>query len=468
MKGIFSCVDCGSQSPRWMGFCPSCGSKEPLVSSPLYEPRRGIWMAKRSEPLELSEINLDDYPRIVFPGNEFNRVLGGGIVPGSVILLAGDPGVGKSTLLLQSANSLVSVSKRRDGTSPDGKVFYVSGEESNSQLRMRADRLSLPGRNLFLLDDTEIESVFSQLSNESVSALVIDSIQTVYSDSHPGTPGTVGQIRETTRLLINWAKSRMIPVLIAGHVTKDGEVAGPRILEHMVDVVLYLEGESFGPMRILRGIKNRFGSTGEVAVFQMEEDGLKEVSDPSQALLSGRIGGQIGSAVVSVLEGTRPLLVEVQALTVPSYSSIPRRIATGIDVNRLVMLAAVLDRRAGVKLGNQDIIVNVVGGLKITEPAIDLGVVLAITSSIKGIPLTDELIAMGEIGLAGEIRGVSQLRRRLEESSRLGFKFAVGGLSDVTLQPSPIKLLKVDNISEAIKICINRTNGVADLESTQI
>ena len=359
-SSLFACVDCGSQSPRWMGFCPSCGSKEPLIEVYQQESRRGSWVLKQSEPLELSGIELDDYPRIVFPDNEFNRVLGGGIVPGSVILLAGDPGVGKSTLLLQSANSLVSATN-----SSGGKVFYVSGEEANSQIRMRADRLGLSGRNLFLLDETEIDSVFSQLADQIVSALVIDSIQTVYCNSPPGSPGTVGQIRETTRRLINWAKSRMIPVLIAGHVTKDGEVAGPRILEHMVDVVLYLEGESFGPLRILRGIKNRFGSTGEVAVFQMEEDGLKEIADPSQALLSGRSNGQIGSAVVSVLEGTRPLLVEIQALTVPSYSSIPRRIATGIDVNRLVMLSAVLARRAGLQLGGQDIIVNVVGVLKI-------------------------------------------------------------------------------------------------------
>ncbi len=460
-SSLFACVDCGSQSPRWMGFCPSCGSKEPLIEVYQQESRRGSWVLKQSEPLELSGIELDDYPRIVFPDNEFNRVLGGGIVPGSVILLAGDPGVGKSTLLLQSANSLVSATN-----SSGGKVFYVSGEEANSQIRMRADRLGLSGRNLFLLDETEIDSVFSQLADQIVSALVIDSIQTVYCNSHPGSPGTVGQIRETTRRLINWAKSRMIPVLIAGHVTKDGEVAGPRILEHMVDVVLYLEGESFGPLRILRGIKNRFGSTGEVAVFQMEEDGLKEIADPSQALLSGRSNGQIGSAVVSVLEGTRPLLVEIQALTVPSYSSIPRRIATGIDVNRLVMLSAVLDRRAGIQLGGQDIIVNVVGGLKITEPAIDLGVVLAISSSVKGVPLIDEMVVMGEIGLAGEVRGVSQLGRRLEESSRLGFKSAIAGIADLSFQFSQINLSKVDNISEAIKIGMPRGNLLADLENS--
>lgn len=464
-SGVYSCLDCGAESLQWMGFCPSCGSKEPLASVQKDRPRRGSWLFKSSEPQELSKINLDEFPRISFPGRELNRVLGGGIVPGSAILLAGDPGVGKSTLLLQIAETLASLSHQSKSSNGEGKVFYVSGEESSFQIRMRADRLGLSGKKLFLLDETDIETVLFNLSNEPpISALVVDSIQTVYIESIAASPGSVSQIRETARLLINWAKSRMIPVLIAGHVTKDGEVAGPKILEHMVDVVLYLEGESFGPLRILRGIKNRFGSTGEVAVFQMEENGIMEIADPSQVLLSGRSRGQIGSSVVSILEGSRPLMVEVQALTAPCYGSMPRRVANGIELNRLIMLAAVLDRRAGIPLGNQDIIVNVVGGLKVTEPAVDLGVVLAITSSFKGIPLTDELVVMGEIGLAGEIRVVSQLRRRLEEASRLGFKSALVGFGDSDLKPDLIEVLSAENLSQAIAKGISQPNSDGTLD----
>ena len=363
-------------------------------------------------PQQLSEVSLEDSPRQATGFPEVDRVLGGGLVPGSLVLMAGEPGIGKSTLLLQLAQA-----RTQDGA----KVLYVSGEESERQVRLRAQRLKLSGGGVFFVAETALEGVLEHLESTRPGLGIVDSVQTLHVGDLPSGPGTVAQVRECTRRLMGWAKSRRVPLLIAGHVTKDGTVAGPRVLEHMVDVVLYLEGESLSAYRLLRSAKNRFGPTSEVGVFQMGSEGLTEVPDPSRALLSERTEQAVGSAIVPTLEGSRPLLVEVQALTSPSVLAAPRRVANGVDYRRLLMLAAVLSQRAGLRLANQDIIVSVAGGLSVSEPASDLAVSLAIASSYRNAPIRPGLAAVGEVVLSGEVRAVSQLERRLQEASRLGF-----------------------------------------------
>ena len=415
IRTVFFCQGCGYESPKWMGFCQSCGSRTPLVEAP-HSPRNGYqgWLAtKPSEPIELSQVSGDEQGRIPLAFDELNRVLGGGVVPGSLVLMAGEPGVGKSTLLLQIAQSVASAGN---------KVLYVTGEESVHQIKLRSKRLGSSGQGVYLLAETDVDEIGEQLERFQPALAVVDSIQTLYTQEIPGGPGSVGQVRECALRLMRWAKARAVPVLISGHMTKDGTLAGPRVLEHMVDVVLYLEGENLSAYRILRGGKNRFGSTDEVGIFQMGGSGLEEVPDPSRVLLSQRTEEAVGSAIVPVLEGSRPLLVEVQALTCPSILAVPRRIANGVDYNRLLMLVAVLSRRVGLSLSNQDIIVNVVGGLNIRETAIDMAVALAITSSIRNAPLHPDMVALGEVGLSGELRNVPQLQRRLNEASRLGFQ----------------------------------------------
>lgn len=450
---LFFCPQCGAESPRWMGFCSACGSREPLVEAPRQRHADSRWLAPATEgPQELSQVSLDDFPRILLPYPELNRVLGGGVVPGSVVLMAGDPGIGKSTLLLQVAQALTlpAMTGKPGGNSPG--VLYVSGEESAPQVRMRAERLGVSGQGLFLLGETDLQGMLRAMDALRPRAVVVDSIQTVSSDAVPTAPGSVAQVRECARVLMGWAKARRTPLFMSGHVTKEGDVAGPRVLEHIVDVVLYLEGESLGPLRILRSVKNRFGSTNEVALFQMEQVGLVEVSDPSLALMSGREGPLVGSAVVPVVEGTRPLLVEVQALTVPTHAPAPTRAATGLERNRLLMLAAVLDRRAGLPLAEQDIFVKVAGGLRITEPAADLAVALAIASSLRNAPLAPGLAAVGEVGLTGEVRGVSQVARRVQEASRLGLQQVL--VPAAAKEPLPadagIQVVPVHSVAEAI------------------
>ena len=362
-------------------------------------------------PQELSQIPHDDQKRVPLGFEELNRVLGGGVVPGSMVLMAGEPGVGKSTLLLQTAQFLAST----------GKVMYITGEESAHQIKLRSERLGNTGKGIYILAETDADELVEQLEHFQPYLAVVDSVQTLYTRDIPSGPGSVTQVRECALRLMRWAKARAVPVLLAGHITKDGTVAGPRVLEHMVDVVLYLEGESLSTYRILRGAKNRFGSTDEVGIFQMGSKGLEEVPDPSRVLLAERREEAVGSAIVPVLEGSRPLLVEVQALTSPSSLAVPRRVANGVDYNRLLMLAAVLSRRVGLNLSNQDIIVNVAGGLRIREPASDVAVALAIASSLRNIPLAPGMVAVGEVGLSGELRTVPQVQRRLTEASRLGF-----------------------------------------------
>ena len=412
---MFFCQQCGNETPKWQGRCPACGAWNSVVEAPASPKRKGASRAPgagSSDPVELAGVVSSDSPRLSSSLRELDRVLGGGIVPGSLVLLGGDPGIGKSTLLLEVSGAV----------KPEGKsVLYISGEESLHQIRMRADRLGIRGDGLFLLSETNLDSVLSSLDRLSPGLVIIDSIQTLYTEDLNGGAGSVGQVRECTLRLMQWAKEKNTPVFIAGHVTKEGDIAGPRVLEHMVDVVLYLEGEPFGPYRILRSVKNRFGSTNEVGVFQMEEQGLREVDNPSKAFLAERDADATGSAVVPTVEGTRTLMVEIQALTNPTPYPNPRRIANGVDFNRMLMITAVLSRRAGLSLANQDIIVNVVGGLRVEEPAADLGIALAIASSYHDAPVKEGTVILGEVGLNGELRSVSYGEKRLSEAASLGF-----------------------------------------------
>ena len=453
-RTVFVCQDCGHESPKWMGFCPApgCRSGLPLLETEIApaRPGRSGWMSDQPEPIqELAQVNWGSHPRIQLPSQELNRVLGGGLVAGSVVLLAGEPGVGKSTLLLQIAQS---------ASSQDQKVLYVSGEESPQQIKMRSQRLGFAGNGIFLLSETDVDLVINRLEESRPALGIIDSIQTLYCQDAPSGPGSVAQVRESGQRLIRWSKLRHVPVLLAGHVTKDGSVAGPRVLEHMVDVVAYMESQNNGALRVLRSDKNRFGSTAEVGVFEMTGHGLADVPDPSQALLSQRYGEAVGAALVPVLEGSRPLLLEVQALTAPTQLPVPRRVGNGVDHNRLLMLATVASRRAGLELASQDIIVSVAGGFRISEPAADLAVILAIASSLRNEALDSGLVVFGEVGLSGELRAVPQGQRRLAEASRLGFSRCIlpetagAGLS----KPPGMELLPARTVREAIRAVISK------------
>lgn len=448
-RTVFFCRDCGYESPKWMGFCPAptCGSGQPLVETTpaMSSAANSSWTPAQAEPVqELSSLVLDSQHRIESPCQELNRVLGGGIVPGSVILLAGEPGVGKSTLLLQVAKDMAAAGR---------SVLYVSGEESPHQIKLRSERLGFAGQGVFLLSETDVDAVINRLEETRPGLAIIDSVQTLYSQDSPSGPGSVVQIREAGLRLMRWSKARQVPVLLAGHVTKDGSVAGPKVLEHMVDVVTYLESQEFGAFRMLRCTKNRFGSTDEVGVFEMTEAGLVEVLDPSKTLLSQRYDQAVGSALVPVLEGSRPLMLEVQALTSYSHLPAPRRVANGVDHNRLLMLTAVAGRRAGLDLSGQDIIVNVAGGMRISEPAADLAIVLAIASSLHNRPLASDMVVFGEVGLGGEVRTVPQVQRRLQEAQRLGLTRSV--LSDTAFDtdacPPGMNLVFARTVSQAIK-----------------
>lgn len=411
---IFVCQECGRESPKWLGRCPDCGAWNTFLETAPLPARR---QAPAAEPVEVSAVPQEGEERLALGLGEFDRVLGGGLVAGSLVLIGGDPGIGKSTLILQVAALAAQVSGR--------PVLYVSGEESARQVNMRARRLGLNGRGLYLLAETDLDAALAAADSLAPALLVVDSIQTVHSGALPQPAGSVVQLRQCALKLLQWAKGTGVPVVMVGHVTKEGELAGPKVLEHMVDVVLYLEGERFSSYRVLRGAKNRFGSVDEVGVFEMREEGMVEVGNPSQMFLAERAQDGIGSAVVPVMEGSRPLLVEVQALTSPTLAPAPRRTANGLDYNRLVLVAAVLSRRLGLPLANQDIIASVVGGLRVLEPAADLALALAIVSSQRDRPLAPDTVAVGEVGLSGELRSVPHLERRLLEAERLGFRRAV-------------------------------------------
>ena len=461
-RAVFYCQDCGHESPRWNGFCPSpaCGSQRPLVEAPSGASgasRAGAvytgWRSAEPEPLqELSALDARNQPRIALPCQELNRVLGGGIVPGSVVLLAGEPGIGKSTLMLQIAQHM---SARGE------KVLYLSGEESPQQIKLRAQRLDFPGDQVFLLSETDVDLAVQHMEAMQPALAIVDSIQTLYSRDIPSGPGSVVQIREAGLRLMRWAKARHVPVLVAGHVTKDGNAAGPRVLEHMVDVVTYLETQESGALRTLHSVKNRFGSTNEVGVFEMTAQGLAEVPDPSQSLLAQRYDGAVGAALAPVMEGSRPLLIEIQALTSPTQLPVPRRVANGVDHNRLLMLAAVASRRASLELSGQDIIVNVAGGLRINDPTVDLALVLALASSFHNRPLDPRMVAFGEVGLSGELRSVSQAQRRILEARRLGMERCI--LPETTredgLRVEGVRLEFVRTVRQAIRAALGGSRG---------
>lgn len=428
-RNIFVCDACGTEFSKWEGRCSACGLWNTVGEFKLPQNRSATtartWTNfSKPDVLELSTVSTKDRERAHVLSQEVNRVFGGGIVPGSITLIVGDPGIGKSTLLLQIA---------ADVAKTGHETMYVSGEESPAQIKMRADRMAISGRKLFLMTSTSVNEILSRLDNHPPALAVIDSIQMIHDDSVSSEAGSVVQVKECTRKLMEWAKATEIPVLISGHVTKGGDISGPRILEHMVDLVLQMEGEAVSSYRLLRAVKNRFGSTNEVGVFEMTAQGLEDVKDPSETFLTGRISKAVGSMVVSTLEGTRPLLVEIQALTVPTVLSMPRRMATGVDHSRLVLVCSVLTRRLGLRLSNQDVLVNVVGGLKVSEPAADLAIALAIVSSYRDVPVNSDTVVIGEVGLSGELRAVSQLDRRLNEVSRLGLKRCIvpnGSVSD--------------------------------------
>jgi len=447
-RTIFVCQQCGKESLKWLGRCPNCQQWNSFVETTIaVSAPQSVFPLH--PPQELSRISLEATDRLALPMAEFNRVLGGGLVAGSLVLISGDPGIGKSTLLLQVS---ALITQLRD------KVVYVTAEETLHQIKLRAERLGVSGENLYLLAETDISVILSQIEELSPGLVVIDSIQAVSHPELDTAAGSVTQVRECTQQLMHWAKQNAVPTFITGHVTKDGAIAGPKVLEHIVDVVLYFEGEPFSAYRLLRSVKNRFGSTNEVGVFEMKEQGLVEVDNPSQAFLAQRWGEAVGSVVVPTLEGSRPLLVEIQALTNPTSFGLPRRTANGVDFNRLMLITAVLSKRLGLKLGSQDIIVNVTGGLKIGEPAADLGIALAITSSFRDISVDPQLIAVGEIGLSGELRAVPQLERRVTEATRLGFKRCLVPKTGAGISPTPrnIELIPVSTLPEAIKIGLVR------------
>ncbi len=442
-SSVFICEECGRESLKWLGRCPECQGWNTFVETRPPPPSASFSGPLGPAPQELSQIKDRPVERLALPLSEFNRVLGGGIVPGSAVLIGGDPGIGKSTLLLQ-VSSLAALG--------GGRVVYVSGEESLEQIRLRAERLGVMGNGVFLLAETDIEAILYRLGEVSPSMVIVDSIQTVSLGELGAAPGSLMQVRESTMRLMRWAKGSAVPVLIAGHVTKEGAIAGPRVLEHMVDVVLYLEGEPYSSYRLLRGVKNRFGSTHEVGVFEMMGQGLVEVANPSGAFIALRPAEAIGSAVVPTLEGTRPFMVEIQALTTPTVFGLPRRTANGVDMGRLLLITAVLSKRVGLALGNQDIIVNVGGGFRISEPAADLGIALALASSFRNAEVNPDMVALGEVGLSGDVRPVPYLERRLSETIRLGFQSCLAPrVKSGTPVPPGIELIQADTLREAIK-----------------
>ncbi|VAX28405.1 DNA repair protein RadA [hydrothermal vent metagenome] len=446
-KTVFFCQDCGYQSPKWMGKCPGCSAWNTLVEEILSptnpDANANRWIAGGLEaattlPTPLSEINVSSEPRTKTGSSEFDRVLGGGVVQGSVILIGGDPGIGKSTLILQSLHH---IGLER------GKVLYVSGEESPTQIKLRADRLKIASDDLYILAETAFEEIVIHADKLKPLAIVIDSIQTVYTRRMSSAPGSVGQIREVAAQLMFYAKRAGVAIFIIGHVTKEGAIAGPRVLEHIVDTVLYFEGAKDHAYRLLRSVKNRFGPVHELGIFEMKPEGLVEVENPSGLFLSERPKDASGSVVIATQEGTRPMLVELQALVSQSYLGSARRMALGVDANRVSLLLAILEKRAGLQLGDQDVFVNVVSGIQINEPAIDLGIIVALASSFRDRPIDPETIVFGEIGLAGEIRGIQGAEQRIREAQKLGFKRCIlPQRNATTLRKGNTKKLKIELI----------------------
>ncbi len=434
IKTVFQCQACGYASPKWLGKCPDCGAWNSFSEEK--QSPKALKSFGASEPQPLSRIIGGKEKRTAVGINEFDRVLGGGLVNGAIILIGGDPGIGKSTLLLQAVAKIVNSQESKvKGQISDTKlqipnsglrtVLYVSGEESPEQIKLRAERLSIDSDNIMLLPETLVENIIRTAEDLRPSAVVVDSIQTIYTEELTSAPGSVGQIRESAAKLMFFAKRSEIPVFLIGHVTKEGAIAGPRVLEHLVDTVLYFEGDRGHPYRILRTIKNRFGSTNEIGVFEMTDEGLIEITNPSELFMSERPLGASGSTVIATMEGTRPLLVELQALVSPTTFGMPRRTSMGVDFNRVNLLIAVLEKKAGIHLGGMDVFINIVGGLKILEPAADIGIISAIVSSFREMPMDAKTFLFGEVGLSGEVRAVAQSEARLKEAAKIGFKKAI-------------------------------------------
>lgn len=447
-KKVYVCESCDYQSPKWMGQCPSCKKWNTFVEE-TYKPvsmaknQRTSVISDMSEPVLFGEMEMPKYIRVKTGTSELDRVLGGGIVKGSVVLLAGEPGIGKSTLLMQICSQL------------SERVLYVSGEESKGQLKLRGERLEINGEGVYFLTETNVDSVLNHAEKLKPEIVIIDSIQTMFDPNCTSIPGSINQVKECAVKLIAKAKSQGISIILVGHVNKEGIVAGPKILEHMVDAVLYFEGERIQSYRIIRAIKNRFGSTNEIGVFEMSDKGLVEVPNPSEMLLSGRPVGVSGSCAVCVMEGSRPIIAEVQALVTPTTFPAPRRTSNGVDYNRLCLLLAVLEKRLGLKFSQCDIYLNVVSGLRLDEPSVDLAVALALISSMKDIPIPQNVIAMGEIGLAGEVRTITNLQKRINESYRLGFDTIAipeKSMDEKIKIPSGVSLIPIEAVYDALSL----------------
>ena len=446
-KTRFLCDDCGYESPKWYGKCPSCGAwntMKEFTIKPEVATRSVLPSASRvsAKPVRMDEIETGSEERLLSGIGELDRVLGGGAVHGSFVLVGGEPGIGKSTLLLQMCQQMCH----------GAKVLYVSGEESLRQIRLRASRLGISSGNLYVLAETEMEHIISETDTLEPDILIVDSVQTVYRAELQSAPGGTTQIKECAMMLMQYAKRRNVTIFIVGHVNKEGTLAGPKILEHMVDCVLYFEGEHAGPFRCLRAAKNRYGSTNEIGVFEMSDSGLKEVQNPSAAMLAGHPVGAPGNCIACVMEGTRPLLAEVQALVAKTSFGVPRRTAAGVDYNRMVLLLAILEKRAGLFLSNSDAYVNVAGGMRLDEPAVDLPMVFAIVSSFRDKPMPEGIMSFGEIGLTGEVRAVSCAGQRIWEAYRLGFHTCIVPEQDIGENiPKEMNIVKVKNIMQAIR-----------------
>ncbi|MEG9206447.1 DNA repair protein RadA [Lactococcus lactis] len=446
-KSSFVCQNCGYKSAKYLGRCPNCGEWSSFVEEVEVQEvknQRVSMTGERSKPLKLDEVELFDTPRIETDLDEFNRVLGGGVVPGSLVLIGGDPGIGKSTLLLQVSTQLAS----------RGRVLYVSGEESAQQIKLRAERLGDIDRDFYLYAETNMQSIRAEVERLKPNFLIIDSIQTIMTPEIQSTQGSVSQVREVTGELMQIAKTNDIATFIVGHVTKEGQLAGPRMLEHMVDTVLYFEGERNNTFRILRAVKNRFGSTNEIGIFEMQGHGLVEVTNPSEVFLEERLEGSTGSAIVCALEGTRPILVEIQALTTPTMFGNAKRTTSGLDFNRVSLIMAVLEKRTGLLMQNQDAYLKSAGGVKLDEPAIDLAVAVAVASSYKELPTDARECFIGEIGLTGEIRRVTRIEQRLNEVAKLGFKKVYAPKNSIVGIdiPEQIQVIGVTTLTECLKL----------------
>ena len=446
VKTIFVCSECGYESPKWLGKCPGCNSWNSFYEEKLTESKvKGASKELKKATLQtLNEVEGKHESRTDTGIAELNRVLGGGLVNGSLVLLGGEPGIGKSTLILELCDKI----------NGSGKVLYVSGEESAEQIKLRADRLNIKNNNIMFLGETDIDVIEQTILEMKPKLVVIDSIQTMYSDEITSAAGSVSQVREITSRIMRICKGHQISTIIIGHVTKDGNIAGPRVLEHMVDTVLYLEGERYFSYRVLRSVKNRFGSTNEIGMFEMQNEGMVEIKNPSAILISEREDNPPGSVVVASMEGTRPLLIEMQALTTPSVYGMPRRAANGIDYNRLTMLIAVLEKKGRIPLGAQDVYLNVVSGIRLVEPAVDLGVALVIASSFRNVNIDKETAVIGEVGLTGEVRSVNFIEKRIKECEKMGFKRCIIPESNRKLLKNDfeIDIIGVRNISDAMHI----------------